>query len=214
MNLKIQVTVNNFKWCDLFAVLCWAIWKRRNERVFEGRRSTTVSVIAQATVILNYMNEANCHLQNTSIAGIRPNNQVDMTILATDELFVYVDGAFTTATNSKGCGEKGDNLTVELWACYMGLKRAWDIKTKYVRIHSDYHEALSLLRANNYDLHEDRELIAEIQQILQRDWQVDMRCIGREFNSEADSLAKHALSLPMGLHVVAGDSIPLFMEEF
>ncbi|XP_054801608.1 uncharacterized protein LOC129305663 [Prosopis cineraria] len=132
MNLKIQVTVNNFKWCDLFAVLCWAIWKRRNERVFEGRRSTTVSVIAQATVILNCMNVANCRLQNTSIAGIRPNNQVDMTILATDELFVYVDGAFVAATNSKGCGglvkdtkgniieafmlrlEKGDNLTVEL----------------------------------------------------------------------------------------------------
>ncbi|XP_054819095.1 uncharacterized protein LOC129318397 [Prosopis cineraria] len=159
-----------------------------------------MSVIAQATVILNCMNVANCRLQNTSIAGIRPNNQVDMTILATDELFVYVDGAFAAATNSKCCGglvkntkgniieafmlhlEKGDNLTVELWACYMGLKRAWDFKTKHVRIHSDCHEALSLLRANNYDLHEDRELIAEIQQILQRDWQVDMRCIGREFN--------------------------------
>lgn len=48
--------------------------------------------------------------------------------------------------------------------------RAWDIKTKHVKLHNDCHEALSLLRATNYELHEDQEIITEIQQLIQRTW--------------------------------------------
>lgn len=33
MNLRIQVEDNTSKCCDMFAVLCWAIWKHRNESV-------------------------------------------------------------------------------------------------------------------------------------------------------------------------------------
>lgn len=50
------------------------------------------------------------------------------------------------------------------------------------------------------------QLILSIQEMLKRDWNVDLKHIYREVNSAADALANYAHSLPLGLYIFSSPS--------
>lgn len=55
-------------------------------------------------------------------------------------------------------------------------------------------------------------LSCPIQEMLKRDWNVDLKHIYREANYAADALANYAHSLPLGLHIF--NSPPAFINPF
>ncbi|XP_028798872.1 uncharacterized protein LOC114760890 [Neltuma alba] len=138
--------------------------------------------------------------------------------------WVEVDGAFSCLSKAAACGgiikgihgnilegfqlklESRDALTAELWACIMGLKRVWDKSYRNILLRSDSQEALNLLHNKPPDLREDYMLIKEVQEMIKRDWRVELRYIQREQNTLADILAKRALEGSTGLLLLHPDS--------
>ncbi|XP_028773684.1 uncharacterized protein LOC114730743 [Neltuma alba] len=141
-----------------------------------------------------------------------------------------VDGAFAYSSNNAACGgiikdrkdtilegfqmglEAGDALTIELWACLMGLKRLWDLGHRSVLLRSDSQEALRLIQGDPPELHEDVNLIKEVQAMIRRAWRVELRYIARDDNLIADALAKNSLQGGIGLQLLHPDTVIRLMH--
>ncbi|CAN1754111.1 Putative ribonuclease H protein At1g65750 [Linum perenne] len=89
----------------------------------------------------------------------------------------------------------------ELRAIVEGLKLAWSLGIRKVAIQSDSAAAVTMLQASGRPTHRHAALVAEFQDIRDRQWEVSITHIFREANCCADYLANLGHSLWFGLHV-------------
>ena len=67
------------------------------------------------------------------------------------------------------CGVKANNSSeAELWGCFCGLQRAWNLDVRVCRLWTDVMEVMELVSINDYERHEIRDLIHEIKLLLSR----------------------------------------------
>lgn len=57
-NIQSRFYVDNLKWKEIFAVTCWILWRRRNERVHSSSCPSTPEGVAEIKGILNCMSKA------------------------------------------------------------------------------------------------------------------------------------------------------------
>ncbi|CAN1131007.1 Putative ribonuclease H protein At1g65750 [Linum perenne] len=89
----------------------------------------------------------------------------------------------------------------ELRAIVEGLKLAWSLGIRKVAIQSDSAAAVTMLQASGRPTHRHAALVADFQDIRDRQWEVSITHIFREANCCADYLANLGHSLWFGLHV-------------
>lgn len=82
-----------------------------------------------------------------------------------------------------------DNLRAELAALYFGLTFAWDSGMRRLVCYSDSAMAIELVRAPVAVLHREAALIANVQALLAKEWEVELLHTLREGNGSADVLA-------------------------
>ncbi|KAL4293175.1 hypothetical protein HN51_043650 [Arachis hypogaea] len=101
------------------------------------------------------------------------------------------DDCGTWVVGISGFLENSSILHAELAAVERGLLLAWDWGIRKLICHSDSMTVVSLVsNGGNHDRHQFAGLLANIQELLQRDWQVQVEHTLREGNSCADWLAK------------------------
>ncbi|XP_057729031.1 uncharacterized protein LOC130944631 isoform X3 [Arachis stenosperma] len=101
------------------------------------------------------------------------------------------DDCGTWVVGISGFLENSSTLHAELAAVERGLLLAWDWGIRKLICHSDSMTVVSLVsNGGNHDRHQFAGLLANIQELLQRDWQVQVEHTLREGNSCADWLAK------------------------
>lgn len=215
---KPEFQMNN----GLFMVLCWNIWKRRNERIFEGKSRFNECIIAQAKGMMSCLERVQTKTSSINWHGNGIQNcDLRWKPPETSWVSLCVDGAFSMTQQTRGCGgllrnsagqfitgfslhlDEGDHLSAELWAILIGLKIAWDAGVRKIVVESDSAEAISLTEVTNYSIHPDCHIIMEIQSMIHRAWEIRICQISRDANVAADHLAKQALDAWPGLHILS-----------
>lgn len=83
-----------------------------------------------------------------------------------------------------------DNLKAELVAIYRGAKLAWDMECRRVVVYSDSTAAIELVVQPCNPCHQYAAIVHLIQDLLQKQWTVELTHTLREGNQIADWLAK------------------------
>ncbi|XP_028765116.1 uncharacterized protein LOC114723126 [Neltuma alba] len=176
--------VESENWQALFTTICWLLWRRRNERIHSNTKMEVGSIYPRASAIISCIKMTPKKLTNMQT---HPNDCPggDHTRVNTRQM-VQVDGAFSFLTQTAGCGgilkdtegkivegfyhrlDKGDAFTAEVWACLLGLRRAWDLGFRDLILMSDSTNALHAIETEPTDTHEDWNVIMEIKGMLQR----------------------------------------------
>ncbi|XP_028803143.1 uncharacterized protein LOC114758279 [Neltuma alba] len=225
LNLTKQAGYGSIYWKGLFVVLCWLLWRARNESYHSNISTPCDKILMRAKGIMGCMSATSKKLLDVNLGtqARRPHNTSSTS--SRDIVLVEVDGAFSYRTNAAACGgiiKRGnqhliegfllkldvqDNLAVELWGCLMGLKRAWDHGYRDIILRSDSVEVVELIEGEINDMHEDWMLVWEIKEMLQRTWRVEIQQIDRNENGSADNLAKRALSINHDFQILGPNAL-------
>lgn len=173
-----------------------------------------------ATAIITSINNARRQLKGTVFNGSEiQDNEGVWKKPPQGWIKLNVDGA-TTYTERCGCGgvlrnekgefikgfmkhvDEGDSLKSELLGLLYGLKFSWDNGTRELLAETDAAEVLTLVKEVNMTNHPNGQIIAEIQELLSRNWNVVMSKIPRNAKRVADLLAKKAIDMRPGLHTI------------
>ncbi|KAL9411709.1 hypothetical protein AB3S75_045333 [Citrus x aurantiifolia] len=100
----------------------------------------------------------------------------------------------------------------ELWGLYQGLLLAWNKGIRWLCAEVDSRWVTQLVKNNMVNSNEFSPLIRAIQELIRRNWQVEITHVYREANFAADYLATLACSIPLGLHVF--NSLPKGVLQF
>ncbi|KAH9670623.1 putative ribonuclease H protein [Citrus sinensis] len=92
--------------------------------------------------------------------------------------------------------------TAELWGLYQGLTLAWNKGIRWLCVEVDSRCVTQLVKNNMVNPNEFSTLIRAIQELIRRNWRVEITHVYREANFAADYLATLACCLPLGLHVL------------
>ncbi|PNX99881.1 ribonuclease H, partial [Trifolium pratense] len=171
-------------------------WMFKNQQVFDGKQFQTQHVINQvralAADIQRIGHEAphmgqQCH---TVEVGWKPP--------VTGWIKCNSDGVLVTLKNKAACGgiirdNSGGWIT--------GL--AWDKGFRMVTLESDSMTAMSLVVKGCPPTHPCYSIVALINCLKMRDWQVSINHIYRQANQVANWLAGYAINLPMGTHYLS-----------
>ncbi|KAH9705377.1 hypothetical protein KPL70_011849 [Citrus sinensis] len=95
----------------------------------------------------------------------------------------------------------GSVTTAELWGLFQGLNIAWDRGIHYLIVEVDSQCVSQLISSTSLMPNAHFSLITAIKELMNRQWLITIKHIYREANFAADSMAKLAGSLPLGLHV-------------
>ena len=89
----------------------------------------------------------------------------------------------------------------ELWGLYQGLLLVWNKGIRWLYAEVDSRCVTQLVKNNVVTYNEFSPLIRAIQELIRRNWRVEITHVYREVNFAADCLATLACSIPLGLHV-------------
>ena len=196
--------------------------------IFEGKPTLNETILASTGAMMECMNAINDRLAGIRIQGA--------SLAPTRESWrppeegwvkVNVDGAYSRGMNKRACGglirdsngkflkgfihplEDGDELTAELWACFIGLMTVRTLGVQQVWLETDSTECLDLLQMEQGGNHRDTRIITEVRKLLQMDWRTKLTYIPRSGNSAADFLAKKGLETGLGHHEICEPSTEL-----
>ena len=211
------------EWNILFCIICWLLWRRRNERTHQGITLSVIEALSEIFGIARCMSKSTQFMRkNNSFSNSNPEREGNDN--NSERVFeVSVDGAYSKAVGVSGCGgiiscqdgglmeaftcgiKARNSFEAELWGCICGLRRAWNLNIKNCRIWTDSMEMVELQNIEDFVRHESVELITEFKLLLERDWRVHVLWRCREENVYVDLLAKHALQLVPGLCLLTRD---------
>lgn len=86
------------------------------------------------------------------------------------------------------------NLEAELMALYHGLHLAWSRDFRYVLCETDSKDVVRLVRETVDTHHLHHAILADIEEYINREWQISISHVLREANSCADFLARDGSS--------------------
>ncbi|KAK4284609.1 hypothetical protein QN277_001415 [Acacia crassicarpa] len=211
LNLKDKGVIGDSSyWCIVFGVSIWLLWGWRNSTIFEDR---FVRPVNPAEKVLHcwrsfalapnegYVGQSSSVASEMQGVWMKP---------PSDWMKLNVDGAVALSSSRAGCGgllrdsggvwycgfskELGtcDAFTAEQWAMIEGLTLSWDLGIRKLILESDALDLVQLLAeeaSTSVNL-----LLLRIKELLQREWQVQVRYIPRQANGVADVLAKDGIN--------------------
>ncbi|CAN1759813.1 Putative ribonuclease H protein At1g65750 [Linum perenne] len=206
----------------LFGIVCWLIWKARNDRIFNGANPAPSGVIHRASLWALSTEEADC--RNNLLLG----NQVKRmpTDIAWDPgppgwVTLNTDGS---ADSDRHRATAGGLLRDDLGKCLLaftmnlgncsitraemrgaieGLHRAWGAGYRKVLLQLDSKAAISLLTGTGDTSHQHGLEVLQFRELCNRDWIIRTKHTYREGNHAADLLASLGYGYPLGSHTIS-----------
>ncbi|CAN1178075.1 Putative ribonuclease H protein At1g65750 [Linum perenne] len=206
----------------LFGIICWNLWKTRNERIFSDSRSTATSVAVRAVKWLRIVTEAaEQSVQNISIGRGRRTAQIAWDPGPENWVTLNSDGSVDTQRGKAAAGGLVRNsegrcllaFSMNLGICSVtraelrgvieGLHRTWEAGFRSVVAQLDSSAAISILTSderlgNQFELEK-----AHFRELRSRDWNLVIKHTYREGNRAADYLASIGYGYPLGSHNVS-----------
>ncbi|CAN1743216.1 Putative ribonuclease H protein At1g65750 [Linum perenne] len=207
----------------LFGLICWSLWKTRNERVFSELRLPASSVAARikawAVIVKGAM--------ETNLLPADPGKRYVPIQVAWEPgrqgwVVLNSDGSVLHPSSKAAAGglirdELGRCLMAfsynlgrcsitraELRGAVHGLSIAWNLGYRRVLVQMDSAAAIAILEAKGEIDHQHAMEVIQYRELLTRDWTVKIKHIYREANKAADSLANRGHSLGLGCHLISG----------
>ncbi|CAN1130093.1 Putative ribonuclease H protein At1g65750, partial [Linum perenne] len=192
----------------LFGVICWMLWKVRNERVFSDICAVPAAVAARSLSWSTSVGEVWRHTR----CVIRESTSRFVTNVAWDPgplgwITLNSDGAVDRGTkkaSTRGILRSSDGMcllayTMNLGYCSItraemrgaieGLKRAWEAGFRRIILQMDSMAAISLLFNGDEIRHQHRMETFEFQDLRRMDWDLVIKHTYREGNHATDFLA-------------------------
>ncbi|KAE8731150.1 hypothetical protein F3Y22_tig00002840pilonHSYRG00476 [Hibiscus syriacus] len=204
-SLKNERLANETQWLLFFASLTWQIWKKRNEKVFNGTRTFFQKTLKLAITWAHHFENSKLTPQKTSSES----NQTAWQPPTQGSYCINTDGAVSLQTrhgtavglirNSNGQWEGGFNknigncsaLQAELWGIFEGLRLAQNLGMENMIIQTDSVQAIKSLEdpsAANSSL----ALVRAITKLRNNTRTTKLEWIPRKSNYASDKLAKLA----------------------
>ncbi|CAN1790041.1 Putative ribonuclease H protein At1g65750 [Linum perenne] len=205
----------------LFGIICWYLWKVRNERIFTDKRSSPAEVVARAA---SWSYSVTTALESTRVLPganrIRTEANIAWEPGPIGWVSLNTDGSVVQNQRKAAAGSivrdhEGLGLlafTMNLGFCLItraeirgaleGLNRAWDAGFRKVFLLMDSQAAISILMNESNANHNLGMEILEFQELKQRSWELILKHTFREGNRVADFLANTGYDYPLGSHTI------------
>ncbi|CAN1293173.1 Putative ribonuclease H protein At1g65750 [Linum perenne] len=207
----------------LFGVTAWLLWRRRNRLVFHNEKLSVLELCCQAKFWVQFYSSSWKSLQvsreTPSIArqahliGWRPAEEDWFSLNSDGSLTRNLDksaaGGVIRDANGRFVVAFAANLGVcsimraELRGIIEGIRLAWSMGIRKLRIQTDSKAAVEMLSKFNTQNNQHASLIEQFRILSSYDWQLSIHHIYREANFAADYLANLGHSLSYGIHVMA-----------
>ncbi|CAN1754317.1 Putative ribonuclease H protein At1g65750 [Linum perenne] len=205
-----------------FGLICWVLWKCRNERIFEGTITNAVGIVNRCKYWIDISNAASGDYQ--ILRGNERPHRVETRIcweagpapgftLNTDGSVLQPSGLAAAGGALRNWeGRIVDAFTINLGKCsitraeltgaVMGMERAWDVGVRELTVQLDSLCAIKLLSDPGGTDHQHACIVERFRALMSRAWQVRILHIFREGNFLADHLANRGHEASLGLHVI------------
>ncbi|KAF7833600.1 hypothetical protein G2W53_015933 [Senna tora] len=206
-------------WPSTFSIICWLIWKHRNNWVFNKAHKPIFSIVHS----INYHTKAflDCGLlkhSSWSPSESNKNMHIKWKPPECGSLKFNVDGSCWRHNSSISCGGvlrdsdgrwitgfvrrmgKGNSLTAEMWAIYSSLQIAWDNRLKDIIIETDSLLAITLIKDGVDRFHPLKPLVSAICNLADRIGNINFTHSFREGNRVANALASSGHCMDFGLY--------------
>ncbi|CAN1186305.1 Putative ribonuclease H protein At1g65750 [Linum perenne] len=202
-------------------ILCWYLWKERNELIFNGRVQPADSL---ARKITSWTTTVMTTLQSVRTMGDVQQRRRLVDVAwepgPPDWVVLNTDGSVMLNTSNAAAGgllrtDMGRCIAAfstnlgrcsitraELRGIIGGLNLAWDVGARRVMVQVDSRAAVSLISNASNPCHQHAGEVTLIHQLLNREWEVTISHIYREGNQAADYLADIGHGLPTGTHSI------------
>ncbi|XP_020412737.1 uncharacterized protein LOC109947231 [Prunus persica] len=205
----------NLKWCSVFAVACWFIWKWRCCSIFEPQFQMPCRPKQSIVEYLLEWDKANNLLKKTTsqtqmfLAWQPP--PCGFSKLNIDGSRVSASGCIAAGgiiRNSEGSWiagfsanlGHGEVLVAEAWALYYGLNLAWQMGLRQITVNSDSALVVDMVNGEWVDSHPMSVLLTKCRELLKSQWNCSILHVYRETNFAADFLAKMGHHKELGYH--------------
>ncbi|CAN1141919.1 Putative ribonuclease H protein At1g65750 [Linum perenne] len=197
-------------------ILCWYLWKARNELVFNQAVENPQSIVAKAGAWTATVKAALGDSNGRVAIPIRNRTNVSWEPGLAQWHVLNTDGSVLPQLGSAAAGgvlrdESGRGLAAfsanlgrcsitraELRGIMIGLDVAWEVGIRKVAVQVDSKAAISLINEPGVPCQQHAAEVVAILKLLQPDWEVTIAHIYREGNKAADYLASIGHNLPLG----------------
>ncbi|CAN1747938.1 Putative ribonuclease H protein At1g65750 [Linum perenne] len=185
-----------------FGLICWVLWKCRNERIFEGSNTNAVGIDKRCRYWIDVSKEAFCDFQ--ALRGNERSQRYERRIcweagpapgftLNTDGSVIQPSGMAAAGGVIRNWeGRIVDAFTFNLGKCSItraeltgavtGIERAWDLGVRELTVQLDSLCAIKLLSDSGSTNHQHACIVERFRALMNRDWQVRLIHTYREGN--------------------------------
>ncbi|CAN1810414.1 Putative ribonuclease H protein At1g65750 [Linum perenne] len=183
-----------------FGIVCWFLWRSRNERIFAGGRDRPPAVAAKASSWLNTVREAMCREADLETESGRGRRSHQGRAAAGGVIRDSSGNCLQAFTMNLG---RCSITRAEICGALEGVRRAWEAGHRKLEIQMDSKVAVGiLLNRDPASSHQFTLEVLEFQEWLQREWTVELKHVYREANHAADYLANLGHNTTRGSHEV------------
>ncbi|CAN1138870.1 Putative ribonuclease H protein At1g65750 [Linum perenne] len=206
----------------LFGIVCWYIWKSRNERIFSDARPIASSVAFRSVSWCQVVTEAEARNDQTNpiprerqVVGVAwdpgPESWITLNTDGAVDHFGGRAAAGGLVRNSDGrCllafSMNLGNCSVtraELRGAIEGLQRTWNAGYRNVIAQLDSRAAILILNSEDGVSNQFALEKAQFQELRGRGWNLVIKHTYREGNRAADYLASIGYDYPLGTHSIS-----------
>ncbi|CAN1166153.1 Putative ribonuclease H protein At1g65750 [Linum perenne] len=205
-----------------FGIVCWYLWKARNERLFAGSVEGAGVIAVKCIRWEDKVGEA-LKFEGSVIEAAKSKRQIEVAWQAGQPGWVTVnsDGSVLGTRGHAAAGGllrdgAGNcihafafNLGVcsitraEIRGALEGIRRAWAEGFRRVEVQMDSQAAIAILLDKSLTIaHQHALEVLEFRDWMNRDWVLRLKHVYREANRAADFLANLGHSMPRGCHEV------------
>ncbi|CAI0385208.1 unnamed protein product [Linum tenue] len=206
-----------------FGIVCWLLWKQRNDEVMEGKKFSEEGMICRIQAWFSIHQQA-LRTNKTCFGPVTSQRTIeDIGWKPPEEGWIQLqtDGSVITSLNSAAAGgllrdrlgrcldafscNLGDSsiTSAELKGAVEGLERAWRKGYRKIELNMDSMTAISIMNSWKDDNHRHGLLAAKVGNLISREWEVKISHVFREQNKAADFLASRGHSLHFGIHHIS-----------
>ncbi|XP_050229329.1 uncharacterized protein LOC126678474 [Mercurialis annua] len=213
-------------WVCYFGITLSLIWNWRNKYVFDGKFTSVMTVLRDIDYRVNYITAAIANKQkhDSTLRNYR-NIFVGWSRPPPGWIKINTDGAFSQATRVGKAGGLARDETgrwlgsfamcigrdsvigAEFRGVYHGLLLGWKLGATRVVIEVDNSLVVEKINAGSVEAAGYSNLLASIQGLLKRNWEVKINHVYREANAAADHLASMLKDNVVGID---WHTVPLF----
>ncbi|CAN1193235.1 Putative ribonuclease H protein At1g65750 [Linum perenne] len=209
----------NSEKCLLFAVVCWWLWRARNERTFANSTEPASAIARRIQYWVLMVGEASDRSRrNLPDTVAREMTSVAWTPGSVGWITVNSDGSFDARLGRAAAGGLARDsegrcrfaYTMNLGSCSItraemrgaseGLRRAWDAGFGRVELQMDSRVAITLLNSDDRLRTQHGLEIDKFKELKNRNLEVVIKHVYREGNHAADHLAGIGYGYPFGSH--------------